>query len=77
VIKTIKKIWRKWKRIAEIVGTFQVKILLTILYFLLFAPVGLGVKLFSDMLGLKPRKTSHWTVKETENPKIEDSRRQF
>lgn len=77
MIKKIKKIWHKWKRIAELVGNFQAKILLTILYFLLFAPVAVGVKLFSDVLRLKLRKTSYWILREMETPKIENARRQF
>ena len=70
--------WARWKRFGHVVGDFQARVLLTIIYFLVLAPYGLVVRLFGDPLNLKraPRP-SNWISKPEEDPAIEQARRQF
>lgn len=60
----MKKIWHKWKEIAEIIGNFQAAIVFSILYFILITPFGVVRHYFQDMLNSK--KKSSWQ-------KIEDN----
>jgi hypothetical protein len=59
-----KGVWSRWKAIAHKIGEFQSRLILTLFYFVIFAPFALGVKIFSDPLQIKndggwlPR--SHW-----------------
>jgi hypothetical protein len=53
----LKALWAAWKRIAHIIGNFQARVLLTILYVVLVLPFGVIVRLFSDPLRTKKRPT--------------------
>lgn len=53
----LKYIWEAWKDIAHKIGTFQARVLLTILYGVLVLPFGLMVRWFSDPLRIKKRPT--------------------
>jgi hypothetical protein len=50
-----KAIWKAWTRIAHIIGNFQARVLLTILYVVLVLPFGVIVRLFADPLRIKKR----------------------
>jgi hypothetical protein len=46
-----------WKRIAQEIGNFQARVLLTIFYAVLVLPFGIVVRLFFDPLRTKQRPT--------------------
>ena len=49
----LKRFWEAWKILAHKIGTFQARVLLTILYASLVLPFGLCVRVFADPLRLK------------------------
>lgn len=49
--------WQAWKRIARGVGTFQARLLLTVLYVVLVFPFGILTRLFLDPLRTQRRPT--------------------
>ena len=55
----LKRVWQGWKRLAQAIGTFQARVLLTIFYAVLVLPVGVLVRLFSDPLRIR-RRPMHW-----------------
>jgi len=57
--RMLKKLWEGWKRVAHVIGDFQARVLLTVIYAVLVLPFGLCVRFFSDSLGLKKR-TVQW-----------------
>lgn len=57
-----KRIWERWKKIAKKIGDFNARVILTIFYFILLAPLALVVRR-SDPLGLKKNKTIGWQEK--------------
>ena len=61
-------LWEHWKRIAHKIGEFQSRLILSIFYYVMFAPFAVGVKLFSDPLGIK--KYQGWSLR---NDGAEDS----
>jgi hypothetical protein len=62
-LATLKVIWEKWKRVSRAIGTFQGRVLLTILYVTVVLPFGIGVSLFSDPLRIRHRPRS-WLGRE-------------
>ena len=46
------RLWQGWKRVAQRIGEFQSRVVLTLLYFLLIAPLTLIVRA-KDPLGLE------------------------
>ena len=53
----MKKIWEKWKQIAESIGNVQTAIIFSALYFVIVFPLSLIVKL--DRYS-KPKKEISW-----------------
>ena len=70
-------LWNKWLYVAEKIGNFTSRILLTVLYFTLFAILGILSRLFSDRLQIKEKKSSYWADAKDKVPKsLEESRDQ-
>ena len=67
--------WQLWKRIALLIGDFIARIVLTIFYFTLFLPFGLGVRLLSDPLAIKNRLERNWLQRDKYEDSLEDARR--
>jgi hypothetical protein len=73
--QSLRQFWETWKRITHKIGTFQARVLLTVLYALLVFPFGLAVRLFADPLRIKRRPTT-WLERPTEECDLEWARRQ-
>ncbi len=69
------RIWRAWKRIGQIIGDVIARIVLTIFYFTIFAPFGLGVRLFGDTLAIKHERNPQWLDRSTRDLTLDDARR--
>ena len=74
-------IWKRfvawWMPIAEKIGNFMNRVILSIFYFVVVLPFGLGVSIFLDPLGLRSKRRTAWTKCAPESNTIEESRRQF
>lgn len=61
----LRQAWRAWLRFAEVVGTVQMVVILSIVYFTMLALVAIPFRLLSDPLSLRAKKASHWTKRPT------------
>jgi len=76
-METLRKVWEGWKRFGQFMGDMIGRLVLTIFYFTLFVPFGLGVRFFGDPLGLRQSSRVKWVERTTQDLTIEDSRRLF
>jgi hypothetical protein len=53
VSKPIAVLWGAWNRLMHVIGNFQARVILTILYAIIVLPFGLIVRLFTDPLRIK------------------------
>ena len=73
-----RRAWEWWKRVARKIGDFQARILLTIFYFLFFAPFALAIRFLTDPLSIKNKDNPVWGIKsQSEGTTIEQAKRQF
>jgi hypothetical protein len=73
-----RRLWERWKVIARKIGDVQSRLLLSVFYFVILAPFGLGVRMLADPLRLRPQRLSHWLPKARHTPELwEGARRQF
>lgn len=73
----LRKLWEGWKRFGQAIGDFLARIVLSIFYFTIFLPFGLGTRLFSDPLRIKPSdEAPKWLERKTKDLTFEDARRQ-
>ncbi|MBI5713094.1 MAG: hypothetical protein HZC38_06675 [Chloroflexi bacterium] len=80
-METLKKIWAAWKRFGQFIGDIVGRIVLTLLYFTIVLPFGVGVRLFSDPLKIKRTPTpsltpSFWHPRQSVSNTLEEARRQ-
>jgi hypothetical protein len=76
-METLRKLWQIWKRIGQFIGDQIGRVFLTVFYFTLFMPFGLGVRFFGDPLALRPLSHAKWLERKTRDLTFEDSRRLF
>ncbi len=78
IMKTIRRAWNIWKQVGRLIGDFIGRVVLTIFYFTVFVPFGLGVRFFADPLGIeRSGNPSHWLERETRDRAISDAQKQF
>lgn len=66
-----------WMPIAERIGNFMNRVILSLFYFVIVLPFGLGVRLFSDPLQIKNKRSTVWTDFEARSENLDDARKQF
>ena len=76
-METLRKVWEAWKRFGQFMGDMIGRLFLTVFYFTLFMPFGLGVRLFGDPLAIRPVSRTKWVQRKTNDLTLDDSRRLF
>ena len=56
----LKRVWRGWLRITEVIGNFQFTLLLTIIYWVLLPFVAIPFKFLADPLSIKRSARPQW-----------------
>jgi hypothetical protein len=77
----MRKLWKGfiawWMPLAEAIGHFMNRLILSVFYFVIVLPFGLGVRLFSDPLRIKKKPDSGWTTSAVRSADLDDARKQF
>ena len=60
MLNALSKFRRKWLRLAEVLGTIQMVILLTIIYWTIVLVMAVPFKLLADPLTLKSTGSPRW-----------------
>jgi hypothetical protein len=76
-MEALRKFWHAWKRFGQFMGDLIGRLVLTVFYFTLFMPFGLGVRFFGDPLALRPSGRSKWLERTTKDLTIDDTRRLY
>jgi hypothetical protein len=73
----LRKAWSNWKRIGQAIGDLIGRIVLSIFYFSLLLPFGLGVRLFGDPLLIKTGRPAGWHERKTGDQYLDEAQRLF
>jgi hypothetical protein len=76
MIKILKLVWKKWRAFGQIMGDFVARIFMTVFYFSVAVPFGVGVRLLKDPLRLKAKEVG-WLKREERPETIESARRLY
>ncbi len=71
-----KKLWRAWQRVARVIGNLLSRVVTSFAYIVVLPIFALGVRLFADPLGLKPRP-ARWTPLPPAPSTLDEARRGF
>ena len=72
----LKLVWKKWRAFGKVMGDFVARIFMTVFYFTVALPFGIGVRLFKDPLRLKSTEVG-WLKREQPEETIEAARRLY
>lgn len=75
MIVYLRRIWNLWLRVGRFIGDWIARIALSIFYFTILLPYGLGFRLFKDPLELKETNKAGWKERSPEEVAIENARR--
>ena len=62
----VKRLWERWKRVGKRIGDFQARLLLSVFYYVVFAPFAIAVRWVSDPLAIKDGAPRGWQLKRGE-----------
>jgi hypothetical protein len=71
----MRKFWQLWKKFGQLMGDLIGRLVLTLFYFTIFLPFGLGVRLLGDRLDTKRQINPRWRKRATLDRTLDDSRR--
>lgn len=72
-----RRAWEGWKRVAHVIGVFNTRVIMSILYFIVVLPMGIVFRMVSDPLQLKEPKDTNWVPLPSDEHKLESARQQF
>ena len=73
----LKGAWRGWLRFAEILGTFQMMVVLSLIYWIVLPIIAIPFKLLADPLVQRRPSNSTWVERENVSPTVETMRKQY
>src|SRR5262245_20998983 len=56
----LRRAWEGWKKFAHVIGVFNTRVIMSVLYFIIVLPFGLVFRQFSDPLQLQEPPDSNW-----------------
>jgi hypothetical protein len=77
VVVFVEKFWHHWRAFGQFLGDWLGRVVLTIFYFTVFVPFGLGVRIFGDPLHIKSIPAQLWRSRSTGDQTLEDVLRQY
>jgi hypothetical protein len=77
VILLVENVWYHWREFGQFLGNWLGRVVLTLFYFTVFVPFGLGVRLLGDPLHIKKQPEQLWRPRETGDQSLKDVLRQF
>jgi hypothetical protein len=76
-LEILGRVWRAWKRVGQFIGDWIARVVLTVFYFTLFLPFGIGVRLWGDPLATKDRGGAQWLERAAADLTTDKARRLF
>lgn len=76
----LKPVYIFWMKLAFVLGWINTRLILAILFYFIFTPIGIGLRLFkADLLERKidKKRETYWIKKESKASNLTDYERQF
>lgn len=70
-----RRLWSAWLRIGLAINNVLARILLTVFYYTLFVPFGIGVRFLSDPLDIELTDSGGWKHRQHHPSELKDFRR--
>ena len=71
-----KRAWRRWMKVGEFLGNFQMIVILTLIYWIVMTLTAIPFKLLADPLALRDASRSRWIQRARVADVLESMRKQ-
>ena len=71
-----KRAWRRWMKVGEFLGNFQMIVILTLIYWIVMTLTAIPFKLLADPLALRNASRSRWIQRARVADVLESMRKQ-
>ena len=76
--ESLRALWEAWKLVAHAIGSFQARVVFSILYVVVLGPVAVVLRLVADPLRHRHPPVSNWRARASEaGDPWDGARRQF
>ncbi len=69
--------WRGWLRFAEILGTIQMTVVLSFMYWVMLPIIAVPFKLFADPLTLRSQAGAGWVERHSGSQTLDEMEKQY
>ena len=69
--------WRRWLRFAEILGTIQMTVILSLIYWVMLPIIAVPFKLFADPLTLRSKARAGWVERHSGSQTLDEMKKQY
>ena len=73
----MRNVWRRWLRFIEILGTIQMVVMLSLIYWTFLIIIAIPFQLFADSLTARRSKHTQWVVRPPSSQLLESMRKQY
>ena len=73
----LKTAWRGWLKFAEVLGTIQMMVILSLVYWIMLPIIAIPLKLFSDPLMLRNLGQARWIKRDSGSPTLDEMKQQY
>ena len=73
----MKSAWRRWLKFSEVLGTFQMMVVLSLVYWTMLPIIAVPFKLFADPLVLRRPSRARWVERVSASQTIEAMQKQY
>ena len=73
----MRRLWNRWLKIADVIGTVQMVIILTLIYWTMITIMAIPFRFLSDPLILRKSSRPRWVRRTQPSDILENMRRQF
>ena len=76
-LRILRVAWRGWLRFAEILGTIQMTMLLSLIYWVMLPIIAVPFKLFADPLTLRSQARAGWVERHSGSQTLDEMEKQY
>ena len=73
----LKTAWRGWLRFAEVLGTIQMTVILSLTYWIMLPIIAVPFKLLADPLAMRKPGQARWIKRDSGSPTLDEMKQQY
>ena len=73
----LKTAWRSWLRFAEVLGTIQMTVILSLTYWIMVPIMAVPFKLLADPLAMRKPGQARWIIRDSGSPTLDEMKQQY